>query len=105
MPHHDWSDKNFDWVSLNKAISTGDFIMTTFGRIGVHSKEKYGTARWDVYLFNGTLHSITHPGYVGSNYPKWLWKFDSYRPLRFLSPIIQVWQKLLIKLTFNIKTC
>jgi hypothetical protein len=101
MPYHEWGDDSFDWNSLNEAINRGTKLMERVGRIGVHSKEKYGTARWSLYLFDGTMHSFTHPGYVYSQYPKWLWVFDvSYKPLRFLKPIINWWQKIVIKLTF-----
>lgn len=59
--------------------------------------------RWGIYLFDGTLHSFTHPGYVYSQYPKWLWIFDcNYKPLRFLKFIVVPWQKLVVKLTFSI---
>lgn len=101
MPYHEWGDNSFDWKSLYKAINQGTWIMKTIGRIGVHSKEKWGSARWSIYLFDGSMHSLTHPGYVYSQYPDWLWKFDvRYRPLRFLVPIIQFWQLIIVKMTF-----
>ena len=100
MPYHEWGDEDFDWDSLYKAESLGRKILKFF-RIGVHSKEKYGTIRWSMYLFNGTMHSLTHPGYVSSQYPKWLWSFDVKRkPLRFLKFIILPLQKVAIKLMF-----
>lgn len=102
MPHHDWSDKSFDWKSLNKAEILGNKIMKRLARIGIHSKEKYGTIRWSLYLFNGTLHSLTHPGYVYSQYPKWLWSFDvRNKPLKFLQKPINLYQKLIVALTFE----
>lgn len=48
-----------------------------WGRISVTQwKEKYGTVR--VYCDFGwyQIHSITHPGYVYSRYPQWLWILD-----------------------------
>jgi hypothetical protein len=102
MPFHDWSDQNFDWKSLYSAIEEATEIMEKFGRIGVHSKEKYGTARWSLYLFTGHLHELTHPGYVFCQYPKWLWRFDvEYRPLRFLIHPIRWWQKRVVQYAFN----
>lgn len=102
MPVHYWGDEDFDWKSLYSAIDEGTSIMENFGRVGVHSKEKYGTARWDIYLCEGTLHSLTHPGYVYSQYPKWLWVFDvRCKPLRFIAPIVRFWQKIVIKFAFN----
>lgn len=100
--YHEWGDEDFDWDSLNKALSLGTRMMKTLGRIGVHSKEKFGSCRWSLYLFDGHLHSLTHPGYVYSQYPKWLWTFDiRYTPLKFLVPIIVPCQKLVVKFTFN----
>ncbi len=102
MPYHDWSEKEFDWKSLYEAETLANKLMLRLGRIGVHSKEKYGSIRWNIYLFDGTLHSFTHPGYVYSQYPKWLWRFDcTYKPLRFLKFIVVPWQKSVIKLTFS----
>jgi hypothetical protein len=102
MIFHNWDDQDFDWKSLYDAIEEGTHIMEKFGRIGVHSKEKYGTARWHLYLFTGHLHELTHPGYVYCRYPKWLWRFDvNYRPLRFLIHPIRWWQKKVIEYAFN----
>lgn len=104
MPHHYWGDEDFDWDSLYKAEKEIRKILK-LGRIGVHSKEKYGTLRWDLFLCDGTLHSITHPGYVYSQYPKWLWVFDvKYKPLKFIAPIISFFQRQLIKFAFS-KVC
>lgn len=103
MPHHDRSDDSFDWKSLYEAETLANNIMKYGARIGVHSKEKYGTLRWNLYLFDGSLHNVTHPGYVYSQYPKWLWNFDcTYRPLSFLKFIVIPYQKLVVKLTFSI---
>ena len=103
MPSHYWGDKTFDWNSLYEAERELRHIMIRYGRIGVHSKEKYGTLRFEIFFCDGTLHSITHPGYVRSRYPKWLWCFDlDYRPLRFLTPLINFWQKLVLQYAFTV---
>jgi hypothetical protein len=103
MPHHDWSDTDFDWKSLYYAEQELNRIMTRYGRIGVHSKEKYGCLRFSLYLCNGTLHSFTHPGYVYSQYPKWLWSFDIMNnPIKYIAPLIRVWQKLVIQYAFTV---
>jgi hypothetical protein len=103
MPSHYWGDKTFDWNSLYEAERELRHIMIRYGRIGVHSKEKYGTLRFEIFFCDGTLHSITHPGYFRSQYPKWLWCFDlDYRPLRFLTPLINFWQKLVLQYAFTI---
>lgn len=73
--HHKWGDNWKYWKLLNEGIR---YIDNELGkaRIGVHSKEKFGTARFSVFFFRGHLHELTHPGYVYSQYPKWLWEFD-----------------------------
>jgi hypothetical protein len=94
---HDWSEDTFDWNSLNEAIDYMHDYMVKYGRIGVHSKEKWGTARLYVTFYHGSLHSLTHPGYVYSQYPKWLWTADIYYISPFcrkigLASLIQWWQ-------------
>lgn len=102
MPRHYWGDEDFDWDSLYEAERELNHIMKRYGRIGVHSKEKYGTLRLSVYLCDGTLHSFTHPGYMYSQYFKWLWCFDlKHRPLKFITPIINFWQKLVLQYAFT----
>lgn len=77
--YHNWSEKDFDWDSLNKAIL---YIGRTLRRcrVSVHQyKEKYGTAR--VYcagLGIRQLHDLFYPGYYSSQFPDWLWKLDIY---------------------------
>jgi len=39
------------------------------------------------------LHSITHPGYVYSRYPKWLWCFD----IDYLSKIVRIFNPLTVR--------
>jgi hypothetical protein len=91
MAYHDWSEDNFDWKSLNEGIDYIHEYMVKYGRIGVHSKEKYGTARITAYFWSGSLHGLTHPGYAYSQYPKWLWTFDIYYITPFCRKIGLVW--------------
>jgi hypothetical protein len=102
MPSHYWGDEDFDWESLYAAEREAVDIMQKFGRIGVRSKEKYGTIRWSIFLCDNRLHSFTHPGYMGSRYPKWLWKIDIMHPL--LTPVgwaIRAWQKQVVQFAFK----
>lgn len=73
---HCWGDNNVDWSGISDcAIYIQDYLHK-WGRMWVYAKEKYG--RVDVSLQTGwhQLHNITHPGYVYSRYPKWLWNLD-----------------------------
>lgn len=94
---HFWGD-GFKYFS--EVGQAADFIgqyCRKWGRINVtQTKEKYGTAR--VYCSFGLyqFHSITHPGYIYSQYPKWIWKLDCLffskllKPLQFLITRYQI---------------
>jgi hypothetical protein len=74
---HQWGEENFDWKGLDDAILFIAINLKRWGRISVRqAKEKFGTAR--IYCSLGWLqfHCITHPGYVFSRYPNWLWHLD-----------------------------
>lgn len=59
-----------------------------WGRVSVRqTKEKFGTARVYCTLGFYGLHCITHPGYVYSQYPKWLWHLEIYYFPRVIIPI------------------
>jgi len=73
---HDWSEDSFDWKMLDDGIDMISSFMRFWGRIGVNSKEKFGTARVYVMFWDGTLHGMLYPGYHFSQFPKWLWSFD-----------------------------
>ena len=104
MPSHQWGDEDFDWDSLYNA-ETEIVNILKYGRIGVHSKEKYGTLRWSLFLCDGTLHSITHPGHMYSRYPNWLRSFDvKYEPLKLIAPFIRFFQVKIIGYAFT-KIC
>lgn len=104
MPYHEWGDEDFDWKSLYQAEDTIRKIVK-LGRVGIHSKEKYGTLRYSFFLFDGSLHSLTHPSYVYSRYPDWLWKLDvRYKPLKLLKPIVTFFQVKIIQFAFTVVT-
>jgi hypothetical protein len=98
MPHHEWGDEDFDWNSLYKGMDIVHQACRIF-RIGVHSKEKYGTARWSFYLFDGSLYSVTHPGYVYVKYNYWLATTKFFKLIR---PIIQFIQVKALNLAFTV---
>ncbi len=85
---HYWGD-GFPYFAdvENVASEIGQFLRK-WGRISVtQTKEKYGTAR--VYCHFGwyQLHSITHPGYVYSRFPDWLWRLDCRVLSRLIAPL------------------
>jgi len=63
MPHHDWSDDGFDWKGLGSAINYCQRFWKKWGRIGSYGKEKYGTFRDNIVMWDGGLLSLIKPGY------------------------------------------
>jgi hypothetical protein len=77
MPSHQWGDTWFEehGDKLDIAISYIMRTWKTYGRIGTHGKEKYGTFRDHPYFWDGGLHSLLYPGYVWIKWPL-LYNFD-----------------------------
>jgi hypothetical protein len=73
---HYWGDEDFDWEQLDEAIKMVASFMHFWGRIGVQSKEKFGTARIYVTFWDGTFNGIIYPGYHFNQFPKWFWPID-----------------------------
>jgi hypothetical protein len=81
---HQWGD---DWFkkhgdNLHKAIMYCNNTWRKYGRITAFGKEKYGTFRDQLFMWDGGLHSLIWPGYNIRN--KFIsFKLDKYiiRPL------------------------
>jgi len=86
---HNWKDRSFDWKQLDESIEMVSSFMRFWGRIGVNSKEKFGTARIYTLFWDGSLHGLIYPGYYSCQFPKWLWKLDC----GFISPLVR-WTRL-----------
>jgi hypothetical protein len=103
---HTWSEEDFDWESLDKAIDYIHRNLVRWGRINVRqSKEKFGTARIYCSLGWTSLLSITHPGYMHYRpYPKWLVKFDIYvlsRIIPYLNYVVLPYHKWLYRKIYS----
>ena len=100
MPY--WGDDSHDWKGLYEAERLINNIVS-FGRVGLNSKEKYGSIRYNFSLFDGTIHSITHPGHYYLRFPKYMYDIVMGRRLLLpLLPIIRPIQVALVKLAFTI---
>ena len=90
----------------NAASYIGRFCRK-WGRISVtQTKEKYGTARVYCNIGISQLHDITHPGYVRSRYPHWLWHIDVMyvsKLSRFLrvNKVVVPYQKYVYRLAYR----
>ena len=75
MPYHDWNDDTFDWKSLDDA---GNYLTDNcrrYARLGLWTKEKYGTLRVSTTCAFFTeydfIHHIFYPGYARYTFPRW----------------------------------
>lgn len=84
---HRWGGPFPYFVEVAQAADEIGKFCRKWGRINVtQMKEKYGISC--VYCNFGAyqLFSLTHPGYVYSRYPKWLWSID----IMYISKLFQV---------------
>lgn len=101
---HKWGDEGVDWKGIDDAASyIGDFCRK-WGRLGGQSKEKFGTVRFYAHFGWLNLHTLIYPGYVYSQFPKWLWHLDIF----YFGPVMRVfferpflwWQKQVYTLAY-----
>lgn len=102
---HSWGDGFKYFGEVGQAADEIGQFCRRWGRINVTcTKEKWGSAR--VYCSFGwsQLFSITHPGYVYSRYPEWLWSFDIRYLSRLISKfnfIVVPYQRLIYRLAYR----
>lgn len=85
--YHEWGEENFDWKGLGEAEHIIITICRRYGRFGGSIKEKYGTIRFSPYMGQLSLHSLIYPGYMWSQFPKWLWSADIWYIQPFLTKV------------------
>ena len=90
MPNHLWGD-DFDWNSLDKAVNYIAVNCRRWARMGLWTKEKWGTLRisttcayFDEY---GFIHHIFYPGYARYCFPRWFRTYIDYPVSEFLGKI------------------
>jgi len=100
-----WLGEGVDWKGIGDAADWIHRQLVRKARINViQSKEKFGTVR--VYCSFGwaQLHSITHPSYVYSQYPTWLWNLDCkylWQVVSLLNPIVVPYQQMVYRRTYK----
>lgn len=83
---HTWGDEDVDWEGINAAAEYIGLTLRKWWRVPVRDyKEKFGSVRVYCRLGWYQFHDITHPGYVYSRYPDWLWYLDCYYGNRICS--------------------
>lgn len=88
---HDWSDQNVDWEGISSAAEYIAMRLRRWGRVSVTDyKEKFGTVRVYCNLGWTQFHSVFKPGYVYSQWPRWLWSLDCRYGYRILQPLNRI---------------
>ena len=93
-PYHEWGEEDFDWKALDEAAKYLEDKCRKWGRVGIWTKEKYGTLRVSTTsafaLEYDFLHSMVYPGYARIVWPKWFRCYVDWpigKALRFLGVI------------------
>lgn len=91
-PSHLWGDTDFDWDALGQAVDYVAHNTRRWGRIQMHTKEKYGTLRINCH-YGFTIHGSIWPGYCFKHRycPQWLWSLDLKLQNRFYDRFINPW--------------
>ena len=82
---HNWGDKDVDWDGIWEAARYIGTYCRRWGRLGGDYKEKFGTVRFYAHFGWLSLHTLIYPGYVSSQFPKWLWCLDC----RVIGPVLR----------------
>lgn len=73
--YHEWSS-DFDFDSLDAAANYLSYNCRKWGRVGIWTKEKYGTLRVSTTcafaLEYDFLHSLLWPGHARIHWPEWV---------------------------------
>ena len=74
-PYHEWGDEDFDWKALDAAGYYLERRVMQFARMGIWTKEKYGTLRVSTtcawFREFDFIHHWFHPGCIQYTWPRW----------------------------------
>lgn len=72
---HDWSDEDFDWRALEEACTYLETNCKRWARLGIWTKEKWGTMRVSTtcafFTRDCPIHQFFKPGHVYYRWPRW----------------------------------
>ncbi len=75
--NHKWGE-DFDWDALNEACSYLEKNCRRWARMGIWTKEKYGTMRVSTtcaWFGMEPFQNVFYPGYVRAMFPRWFRKY------------------------------
>lgn len=81
MAYHEWGDTDVDWKAIGQAQNYIYTYCKKHARLHVHTKEKYGTIRYEWRTSWGVntelfFHGLLYPGHLYIRYPRWLRTID-----------------------------
>lgn len=103
---HIWGDEKFDWKALDEAAYYLQRNVKRWARLGIWTKEKYGTLRVSTTAAYFTeydfIHHIFYPGYVSYKFPRWFRVWIDWPIGRALKSVgvvwlVQKWQHAVLK--------
>lgn len=80
-PCHIWGDKDFDWAALDEASIYLETKCRRWARLGIRTKEKYGTLRMCTtcaYWSYWPIYDLVYPGRMYYRWPKWVMGWIEY---------------------------
>ncbi len=94
-PCHIWGDPDFDWEALDKASTYLQKNCKRWARLGLWTKEKYGTLRVSTTCAYFTeydfIHHIFYPGYAYYPWPKWFRTYIDWPFGKLMGKLGVVW--------------
>lgn len=89
---HMWDDESFDWESLYQAEEYINRQCRRWARLGLHTKEKFGTLRVSTtcaFWGQWPIHNLVKPGHVSYRWPKWVMLYVE-KPLRKMFELLYI---------------
>ncbi len=109
-PYHEWGDTDFDWKALDDAANYLSINVRKWARLGIWTKEKYGTLRVSTtcayFMEYDFIHHIFYPGHAWYRLPKWFrtyidWPFGKCMKWIGIVWLLQKYQKAVLRFFWN----
>src|SRR5712672_836809 len=95
MAQHLWGEEDFDWKALDDASYYLQDRCRQFARMGIWTKEKYGTLRVSTtcayFMEHDFIHHIFYPGHAYYRLPSWFRRYIDWPFGKFMKRLGIVW--------------
>lgn len=104
--YHEWGDTDFDWKALDDASYYIQDNCRRWARLGLWTKEKYGTLRVSTtcayFMEYDFIHHIFYPGHAYYRLPRWFrtyidWPFGKAMRIIGVVRLLQMYQHAVLK--------